>query len=97
MILGKLKKKDAEAYRAKPSRKPLSPCRLTSKRRPAQRHQRCRQDCRPGSAAHYQRTHGFLPGLRSLDKKKNETIAVYDLGGGTFDVSILEVGDGVSR
>ncbi len=30
-----------------------------------------------------------------LDKKKNETIVVYDLGGGTFDVSVLEVGDGV--
>ncbi|MEO8376471.1 MAG: molecular chaperone DnaK [Candidatus Sumerlaeota bacterium] len=30
-----------------------------------------------------------------LDKKKDETIAVYDLGGGTFDVSILELGDGV--
>ena len=30
-----------------------------------------------------------------LDKKKTGTIAVYDLGGGTFDVSILEIGDGV--
>jgi len=30
-----------------------------------------------------------------LDKKKNEKIAVFDLGGGTFDISILEIGDGV--
>ncbi len=30
-----------------------------------------------------------------LDKKQNEQIAVYDLGGGTFDISILEIGDGV--
>jgi len=30
-----------------------------------------------------------------LDKKKDEKIAVFDLGGGTFDVSILELGDGV--
>ena len=30
-----------------------------------------------------------------LDRKKNETILVYDLGGGTFDVSVLDVGDGV--
>src|SRR3982075_436918 len=30
-----------------------------------------------------------------LDKKKDETIAVYDFGGGTFDVSVLEIGDGV--
>jgi len=30
-----------------------------------------------------------------LDKKKDETIAVYDLGGGTFDISILEIGEGV--
>ncbi len=30
-----------------------------------------------------------------LDKKKEETVAVYDLGGGTFDISILEIGEGV--
>ena len=30
-----------------------------------------------------------------LDKKENSTIAVYDLGGGTFDVSILDIGDGI--
>ena len=30
-----------------------------------------------------------------LDKKKDEQIAVYDLGGGTFDISILEIGQGV--
>jgi molecular chaperone DnaK len=30
-----------------------------------------------------------------LDKKQTGTIAVYDLGGGTFDISILEIGDGV--
>ncbi len=30
-----------------------------------------------------------------LDKRKNEIISVYDLGGGTFDISVLEVGDGV--
>jgi molecular chaperone DnaK len=30
-----------------------------------------------------------------LDKKSDEKIAVFDLGGGTFDVSILEIGDGV--
>src|SRR5438445_4784005 len=30
-----------------------------------------------------------------LDKKKDETISVYDLGGGTFDISVLELGEGV--
>ena len=30
-----------------------------------------------------------------LDRKDGQTIAVYDLGGGTFDISILEIGDGV--
>src|SRR5437016_5936244 len=32
-----------------------------------------------------------------LDKKKNEKIAVFDLGGGTFDISVLDVGDGVFK
>ncbi len=30
-----------------------------------------------------------------LEKKRNERIAVYDLGGGTFDISVLEIADGV--
>jgi molecular chaperone DnaK len=30
-----------------------------------------------------------------LDKRKDQKIAVYDLGGGTFDISVLELGDGV--
>src|SRR6185295_2167468 len=32
-----------------------------------------------------------------LDKKKDETVAVYDLGGGTFDISVLEIGGGVGE
>ena len=46
------------------------------------------------SAAHHQRAD--RGGARLwLDKKSSGTIAVYDLGGGTFDISILEIGDGV--
>jgi len=37
-----------------------------------------------------------VPGY-GLDKKKDEKIAVYDLGGGTFDISVLRSADGVSR
>ena len=63
-------------------------------RRPAPGHQGRRQDRRPRRAAHHQRADrgGAAYGL---DKKKSGTIAVYDLGGGTFDISILEIGDGV--
>lgn len=63
-------------------------------RHSASGHQRCRQDCRLGSPPDYQRTHRSFVGLRSR-QKKDEKIAVYDLGGGTFDISVLEIGDGV--
>ena len=61
---------------------------------PSARPPRCWSHRRPGSPAHYQRAdHASL--AYGLDKKKNEEIAVYDLGGGTFDISVLEIGDGV--
>ena len=49
-------------------------------------------------SAHHQRadTRGRAVAY-GLDKKSDETILVFDLGGGTFDVSVLEVGDGRHR
>jgi molecular chaperone DnaK len=44
---------------------------------------------------HHQRADRGLPGLRSRQEEGEEKIAVYDLGGGTFDISVLEIGDGV--
>ena len=93
MILAKLKA-DAESAWARRSRRRSSPCRPTSTTRSA----------RP------RRTPARIAGLEvlriineptaaslayGLDKKKDEKIAVYDLGGGTFDISVLEIGDGV--
>ncbi len=63
-------------------------------RRPAPGDQGRRQDRRPRSAAHHQRADRGRARLRARQEKTG-TIAVYDLGGGTFDVSILEIGDGV--
>jgi len=73
--------------------RPSSRCPHTS-RRPASGHQGCRQDRRSRGAAHHQRADG---GPRSLwsRQEEDERFSVYDLGGGTFDVSILEIGEGV--
>ena len=65
-------------------------------RRPASGHQGRRQDCRSGSAADHQRADAAALAY-GLDKKETKTIAVYDLGGGTFDVTILEIDDGCSK
>ena len=64
-------------------------------RRPAPGHQGRRQDRRPRRAAHHQRADGGRARLRPRQEEGRKTIAVYDLGGGTFDISILEIGDGV--
>ena len=54
-----------------------------------------RQDRRPRGPAHHQRADRRRARLRPRQEGKTGTIAVYDLGGGTFDISILEIGDGV--
>ena len=64
-------------------------------RRPAPGDQGRRQDRRPRSPAHHQRADRGGARLRPRQEEAAGTIAVYDLGGGTFDVSILEIGDGV--
>ena len=53
------------------------------------------QDRRPQRAAHHQRADRGGAGLRPRQEDRSEKIAVFDLGGGTFDISILELGDGV--
>ncbi|NJC95015.1 MAG: molecular chaperone DnaK [Anaerolineae bacterium] len=93
MVLGKLKS-DAEAYLCQPVT-------LAGSTVPAYFYDRLRQATKDA---------GKIAGLEvmriineptasalayGLDKKKDETILVFDLGGGTFDVSILEVGEGV--
>jgi molecular chaperone DnaK len=93
-ILQKMKE-TAEPSSARPSRRPSSPFPPTSTtpsarpprtpaRSPASR-------CCASSTSRPRRRSAY-----GLDKKKDsKTIAVYDLGGGTFDISVLEIGDGV--
>ena len=64
-------------------------------RRSAPGDQGRRQDRRPRSVAHHQRADRGRARLRPRQEDRSKTIAVYDLGGGTFDISILEIGDGV--
>ena len=74
-----------------PSPKPslrFPPTSTTRSVRPPRR----RTDRRPQGRAHRQRAHRRGPGLRPRKGKEDELILVFDLGGGTFDVSLLEVG-----
>ena len=64
-------------------------------RRPAAGDQGRRPDRRARGAAHHQRADRGRAGLRPGQEAAHETVLVFDLGGGTFDVSILDVGDGV--
>ena len=93
MVLAKLKQ-DAEEYLGEDgdARGYYRPGLL--QRQPAPGDQRCRQDCRSGRAAHHQRADRRRVGLWA-GQKEDETILVFDLGGGTFDVSVLEVSEGL--
>ena len=71
-----------------------SPCPPTSTTRSARR-PRTPADRRPRGAAHHQRAHRRGARLRPRPRRGSVNIAVYDLGGGTFDISILELSDGI--
>ena len=64
-------------------------------RQPAPGHQGRRPHRRPGGAAHRQRAHRRRAGLRLRPGRARRRSSIYDLGGGTFDVSILEIGKDV--
>ena len=67
------------------------------RRHAAPGHPRRRPHRRAGRAAHRQRADRRGPGLRARPAQASGTIAVYDLGGGTFDCSILSLADGVFK
>ena len=94
MILQKLKA-DAEAYLGETVTQAVITVPAYFNDSPAPGDQGRRPDRRPRGAAHHQRADRRVAGLRPRQEGKDETIAVYDLGGGTFDISVLELGDGV--
>ncbi len=94
MILPKLKEAAEDYLGEKVDRAPSSRCRRTSTTRSAR--PRRTPGRSPASTVERIVNEPTAAALAyGLDKKKDETIAVYDFGGGTFDISILEVGEGV--
>jgi molecular chaperone DnaK len=94
MVLQKLKRTPRITW--EPSRRRSSRCRRTSTT-PSARPPRTRADRRPRGAAHHQRADGGGAGVRAGQEEGREVIAVYDLGGGTFDISILAWATASSR
>ena len=94
MILQKLKS-DAETYLGETVTRGGHHRPGLLQRHPAPGHQGRRQDRRARSPAHHQRADRGGARLRPRQGATSQTILVFDLGGGTFDVSILELGEGV--
>ncbi|MEZ5216070.1 MAG: molecular chaperone DnaK [Ilumatobacteraceae bacterium] len=88
-------KRDAEAYLGDTVTQADITVPAAAQRCRAHRHQGSRPDRRPRSA-HHQRAHLLAALAYGLDKRaEDETVLVFDLGGSTFDVSVLEIGEGV--
>ena len=94
MVLAKMKQ-TAEDYLGEPVTEAVVTVPGVLQRRPAPGHQGRRPHRRPRRAAHHQRAHRRGARLRPRQAEGRREVAVYDLGGGTFDISILEIGDGV--
>ena len=93
-VLQKLKR-DAEAYLGETGDRRGDHRAGVLLRRAAPGDQGGRRDRGPQRQPHRQRAHRGRAGLRPRQGRADQTILVFDLGGGTFDVSLLEIGEGV--